>query len=383
MNRRKFLKIIGGGTVLAATAIGAPMAVIATRQPKTALQPWAMAGQYTEPRMQALSYALLAPNPHNRQPWLVDLTQAGRIILYADPTRLLPETDPFNRQITIGLGCFLELLRMGAAQNGQRAEMQDFPEGTSPAGLDTRPVAVIDLVPDASIRPDPLFAHVLARRSLKTPNDMAKPVPEALLPSLRAAAIYGPEARTTLAPPLRQTLRDLTSEAMAIEFATDRVYHESVELFRIGAAEVDANPDGITFTGPLFEIMHSGGLFTREAALDRSSSTYTQGVTLTLDAINSAMGYIWLTTEGNSRHDQLNAGRDWVRINLATTAAGLGLHPLSQALQEYPEMQATRAALHTALQASDKTVQMFGRLGYAPASAPKPRWPLEARISEG
>ncbi len=381
MNRRKFLKIIGGGSVLA--AIGTPLAVISRRQPQTAQQPWAQAGQYTEPRRHALSYALLAPNPHNRQPWLVDLSHPNRITLYADPTRLLPETDPFNRQITIGLGCFLELLRMAAAQNGQRAEMQDFPEGSAHSGLDTRPVAIIDLVPDATLRPDPLFAHVLARRSAKAPYDMAKPVPEALLPQLRAAAIHGPKANASLAPPLRRTLRGLTSEAMSIEFSTDRVYLESVDLYRIGAAEVDANPDGIAFTGPLFELMHAGGVFTREAAQDRSSSIYTQGVSATLAAINSAMGHIWLTTEGNSRIDQLNAGRDWVRINLAATGAGLGLHPLSQALQEYPEMQATRAALHSALGASDKTVQMLGRLGYAPASAPKPRWPLAARISEG
>ena len=381
MNRRKFLKIIGGGSVLA--ALGTPLAVISRRQPQTAQRPWAQAGQYSEPRRHALSYALLAPNPHNRQPWLVDLSHPNRITLYADPTRLLPETDPFNRQITIGLGCFLELLRMAAAQNGQRAEMLDFPEGTSPAGLDTRPVAIIDLVPDATIRPDPLFAHVLARRSLKAPYDMAKPVPESQLPPLRAAAIYGTKAGTNTAPPLRQTLRGLTREAMGIEFATDRVYLESVDLYRIGAAEVDANPDGISFTGPLFELMRAGGVFTREAAQDRSSRIYTQGVSATLDAINSAMGHIWLTTEGNSRIDQLNAGRDWVRINLAATGAGLGLHPLSQALQEYPEMEATRTALHSALGASDKTVQMLGRLGYAPASAPKPRWPLEAKISEG
>ncbi len=381
MIRRKFLKIVGGGSVLA--AISTPLAVISRRQPQTALHPWARAGQYTEPRRHALSYALLAPNPHNRQPWLVDLSRPSRITLYADPARLLPETDPFNRQITIGLGCFLELLRMAAAQNGHRAVMQDFPEGSARDGLDTRPVAVIDLVPDAAIRPDPLFAHVLTRRSAKAPYDMAKPVPDTLLRQLHAAALYGSTVGSTRASPLRQTLRALTKKAMGIEFGTDRVYLESVDLYRIGAAEVDANPDGISFTGPLFELMRAGGVFTREAAQDRSSSIYTQGVSATLEAINSAMGHIWLTTEGNTRHDQLNAGRDWVRINLAATGAGLGLHPLSQALQEYPEMQATRIALHSALEASDKTVQMLGRLGYAPATAPKPRWSLEARISEG
>ncbi|TAG26977.1 MAG: twin-arginine translocation pathway signal protein, partial [Rhodobacterales bacterium] len=66
MSRRKTLALIGGGVILAATA---SLGAIATRQPRTALLPWSMAGQGEDPRHRALSYALLAPNPHNRQPW--------------------------------------------------------------------------------------------------------------------------------------------------------------------------------------------------------------------------------------------------------------------------------------------------------------------------
>jgi hypothetical protein len=46
--------------------------------------------------MSALSFALLAPNHHNRQPWIVDLGAAHTVTLYADTGRLLPETDPFS-----------------------------------------------------------------------------------------------------------------------------------------------------------------------------------------------------------------------------------------------------------------------------------------------
>ena len=101
-DRRKVLGIIGGGSIVAATA-GAGV-FLSTRTPTRALAPWQQAGQYQEPRRRALSYAILAPNPHNRQPWQVDLSQDDRIILFADTDRLLPHTDPYNRQITIGLG---------------------------------------------------------------------------------------------------------------------------------------------------------------------------------------------------------------------------------------------------------------------------------------
>ena len=49
-----------------------------------------------------------------------------------------------------------------------------------------------------------------------------------------------------------------------------------------------------------------------------------------------------LTTPGNTRHDQINAGRDWMRYSLAVTSLGLGTHPMSQALQEYPEVSFTK-----------------------------------------
>ena len=91
MNRRSFLKILGGGAIVAAGA--ATAGFIATRTPGRAQQPWSDAGSlYQEPRRKALSYAILAPNPHNRQPWLVDLSNEDQIVLYADTERFLPHT---------------------------------------------------------------------------------------------------------------------------------------------------------------------------------------------------------------------------------------------------------------------------------------------------
>ncbi|GHC54285.1 Acg family FMN-binding oxidoreductase [Neogemmobacter tilapiae] len=379
LSRRKSLFILGGGVILAATAVGAKVAM---RAPQTALLPWGQAGQGDDPRIRALSYALLAPNPHNRQPWLVDLATPNEITLFADLNRLLPETDPMNRQITVGLGAFLGLLRMAALQDGLRAEITPFPMGETPEGLDARPIAHIRLTPDSKALPDPLFAQVLARRSVKEPYDLTRPVPSALLEPMAKAVIFS-DFGASVDPAHVQSLREFTHNALAIEVATPRTYAESVNLFRIGAKETDANPDGIDFGGPLFEMLAATGQFTRETALDTTSTVYQQGMAAVFANCDTAMGHVWLVTPANDRASQLAVGEDWLRLHLAATAAGLSLQPLSQALQEFPEMAGPYRDIHARLAPNGGTVQMLGRIGFGPEVGPSPRWPLETRIANG
>jgi len=329
-------------------------------------------------RATALSYALLAPNPHNRQPWLVDLREAGVVTLYVDTQKLLPHTDPLNRQITIGLGCFLELMRMAPSHDGQRVTITPFPEGFDDRTLDARPVARAVFAADTKVTPDPLFAHVMARRSNKEPYDLARLLPDNTLAKLAVAqtARFG----GTIDAPEVTDWRAFTREALRIEIETPHTYKESVDLFRIGRAEVDANPDGIDFTGPLFEVLGATGLMTRESSLDTSSQAYQAGLAAVYANTDTAMGFVWLVTEGNRRPDQIATGADWLRVNLAATAAGVAFQPLSQALQEYPEMAKLYADLHARLAPDGGTVQMLGRIGYGPEVAASPRWPLEAKI---
>jgi len=378
LSRRKTLTLIGGGVILAATA---GLGAIASRAPRTALLPWGQAGSGADARHRALSHALLAPNPHNRQPWLVDLREERVVTLFVDTAKLLPHTDPFSRQITIGLGCFLELMRMAASQDGQRVTITPFPEGFDDRALDGRPVARAVFTADASVTPDPLFAHALERRSNKEPYDTARPLPADTLKKLDVAtsARFG----GTLDPVEVAGWRALTREALRIEIETPHTYKESVDLFRIGRAEVDANPDGIDFTGPMFEVMAATGLFTRESAIDTGSQAYRAGLDAVYANADTAMGHVWLVTRTNSRADQIATGADWLRVNLAATAGGVAFQPLSQALQEYPEMAALYRDLHARLAPAGGTVQMFARMGFGPEVNPSPRWPLEAKIVHG
>ncbi|MEM7258831.1 MAG: twin-arginine translocation pathway signal protein, partial [Pseudomonadota bacterium] len=175
MNRRKALKVMGGALIVAAGGAGY---FAATRTPRRALAPWEEAGaeRFVDPRMRALSYAVLAPNPHNRQPWLIELDEQGGLTLRFDQARQLPHTDPFDRQLTIGLGCFLELLKMAANADGYAVDIDLFPEGTDPDGLTSAVVATATFKKDNAIASDPLWSHVMDRRSNKEPFDITKAV---------------------------------------------------------------------------------------------------------------------------------------------------------------------------------------------------------------
>ena len=376
--RRQFLKILGGGTIVAAGGAGA---FLATRTPGRALAPWDSAGQgYDDPRLTALSWAILAPNPHNRQPWVVGLDGDDGFTLFAQSDRKLPHTDPYDRQITIGLGCFLELTRIAAGAIGYEAGITPFPEGQPFPVLDGRPVAQVKLT-RTDQKPDPLFSAVPERRSCKEPYDLTRPVSTEDLGQLAGLSDESITVQTAVDDETVEILRDIGWRSHLIESETPRTYMESVELMRVGKTQIESNPDGIALGGPLLDTLQLLGIFNKEKLADKGSAMYLQGLTIYQELHANTPAFVWLKTPGNSRLDQLAAGRAWLRLNLTTTKLGLALHPISQSLQEYREMAEVFEEVHSLLETKGfERVQMLGRLGYGPDAPPTPRWSLETRL---
>lgn len=363
LSRRKTLALLGGGLIVATGAAAGAFAM--TRTPSKALAPWNAAGDYEDPRLFALSYALLAPNPHNRQPWLIDLEKDNQFTLYRDKTRDLPHTDPYHRQIFVGLGCFLELMTIAATLRNRTAKIELFPE--SPAD----PIARVQLAEGGDV--DPLADHILARRSCKEPY-LDKPVPEKIAIELgRYGTVFTKNGEV-------DRIKALTWEAWLTEMHTHRTLKESVDLMRFGKTEINADPDGIDLGGPFLESLMLAGILTRENQLDPTTTGFQEGIKLYRKMLAATPAYIALTTSENNRKDQIDAGRRWLRLNLETTRLGLALHPVSQALQEFDEMEPHYRQAHELLANPGETVQMLGRLGYGPMTPPTPRWPLATRI---
>jgi hypothetical protein len=381
-SRRSLLRAAGAGALLLSPLGRAGQVVRAAEADPAA--PWAeapAAAAHPDPRIRALAWAVLAPNPHNRQPWIAELPAAApdTVVLRCDLDRRLPRTDPFDRQITIGLGAFAELFRLAAVEEGRAATVTSFPEGEPQPRLDGRPVAVLRLGPAGGAAADPLFRHAAARRSSKRPFDTARPVPAEAVPALAAATGAPVRLGATLEPARVAALRDLAWRAWTVEADTHATLMESVNLMRLGRAAVAAQPDGISVYGPGIEELVAAGQLTRDSMLPGGMGH--RAMLQRYGAMLAATpAFVWIATEGEGREAQLAAGRDWLRVNLAATGLGLSLHPVSQALQEFPEMRALYAELHAAIAPEGGRVQMLGRLGYAPPAPPTPRWPAGTRI---
>jgi hypothetical protein len=150
---------------------------------------------------------------------------------------------------------------------------------------------------------------------------------------------------------------------------------------RIGKAAIEAQPDGIPVGGPVPEALALVGVIDREAMADPPSMAYRTAMERYESAIATAAGFVWSVSPGNGRAEQIAAGRDWLRVNLAANAAGLSVQPLSQALQEYEEMTDLYDEVHGLLGVeAPERIQMLARIGHGPAIAPTPRWPAPSRI---
>ena len=383
MDRRSFLRLTGGGVIAAATATTLPGC--SSTLPPEAIAAWQGPGNEPDVRRWILAHAILAPHSHNLQSWLVDLSVPDEITLFIDRSRLLPETDPFSRQMMMSQGTFLELLDQAARQKGQRADITLFPEGVfAHTTVDARPTARVRLVADASVQADPLFAHVFNRRTNREAYEARLPSAEALqaIAASTAGAAWRTGFVTTEQADAMAQHRRIAKEAWRIELTTPRTVLESFKVLRVGPKEIAQHRDGISLNDPMVRAITALGLFDRTVAPAPDDQATTGQINEFNAHIDGTPAFYWLVTEGNDRVTQVNAGRAWVRAQLAATAQGLSMQPISQALQEYPEVAAPYREIHEQVGAPAPrfTVQMWARLGFAPTIQPSPRRGLDAHI---
>ncbi|MFT5720006.1 MAG: hypothetical protein ACI9W6_000295 [Motiliproteus sp.] len=385
MNRRHFIQVFGlglGSMTLSSTIVGCGAAEPTLNFGWDGPDP-----AEKDIRMQVLAYAILCPNPHNKQPWIIHLTGPRSVDLYVDQERLLPATDPFYRQIHIGQGTFLETLAIAATGLGHEARIDYFPQGLySNTELLNKPVASIELIASPGLTPDPLFAHLLTRHSNKREYDNRR------LTQSEIDTLYDFHGQENTSPltivqstETKQRLAHILTDAMQIEVGDQARDHETIAMFRFNEEEVRKYRDGFGVSqagvSGIKKFVLENILLSRERVEKDPFDFGAQAVKMTRVTAASTATFAWISTSTNSRLDQVKVGRDYCRINLKTTAMGLAQHPMSQVLQEYSEMLPLQAAFKQDFDITPTdTVQMLFRLGRAEATAHGPRRHISALV---
>jgi len=249
-----------------------------------------------------------------------------------------------------------------------------FDPATPPAPPHTHhATARVRLVPDASAQPDPLSAQIFRRHTNRSAYEPR--APEAQAVQAIAAACAAPGLRVDFALPGNARLpehRAIARDAWRVELVTPRTMLESLKVLRVGPREIAQHRDGLSVNEPLPRVLATLGLFDRSRAPGPDDMAVTQ----------QGQDFNAKIPEANDRATQVRAGRAYARAQLAATAHGLAMHPLQQALQEYPEQAPHYAAIHALLGAAPgrDTVQMWTRLGYAPPVGPAPRRGVQAHV---
>jgi len=382
--RRRAFMGLGGSTLLACAA---PKILSGCRtSPAAANRSWTEpvgARAAEEPRLFALSYALLAPSSHNTQPWFAELGDANRIHVYSDPSRRLPHADPLNRQLLVTLGAFIETCSIALTHDGFSVRIAPLADDSREAAIAGKvPVASVELIPGGAPREDSLFSAIVARHTNKRRYEAGRTVPGRDLDVLAAAARREDCELHVLTDRARvQRLAELCREAMTLDVSDPERDQETAAWFRFSDAEIERKRDGFGLSqggvGGFSKWVAETFLLGRKSAGEPSGTFAKKSVELCWGQASSASAFAWVTTAKNRGSDQLAAGRSYLRVQLAAEQLGIRSQPFSQLLQEYPAMMRLRQEFKSefGVRPAD-TAQMLFRLGYAESTRHSPRRPL-------
>ena len=370
-----------GGAVVAFAGVEASCNKQNSDLAHEAWEPEKLIDTYKDFRLRILAYAMLAPSPHNKQPWKIKLIDDDKMLLYVDSERLLPMTDPFYRQIYIGQGTFIEILSMASKASGYQPTFQWFPNGEdSEKNTGQSPVAAISFL-KMNIDKDPLFDYITKRVTNRMAYNERTPEKDQLL--LLKAIFAGDRISIQFITEKEavSALADLMTEAMKIETYVDRTHAETVGMIRFSDDELESRRDGFGYENMGLSGMSKFLAQTfagRDQAFSASFKEKTVSVTHTMTHTAKVFGII--SSKENSRMDQLNIGRKYVRLHLTATQLGLAIHPMTQITQEYDELSSVRKKFHEIITFGEDIAQMVIRIGFADSVPHAPRRALKDLI---
>lgn len=307
-----------------------------------------------------LNDARWAQNAHNMQSWKLTVQSDNILTGSLDPERLLPETDPYSRQLILSLGAFSEVARLSAESRGLQLKVLWI----GPVEWNSDLNGGINLfkwtLEESADRDE--VNHLIDSLSSATVKYAIEETSLAVELEDRLEREYsGKTARFDF---IRdsceiQDLKQLAYDAFAVEMEYAPTREESIINTRYGRNQREAAPYGITLL-PNFRKGKSQFIEFFARLFPQSPEKYGEtAIDMFEKALDSSSVLLSMTTSGNSPEKQFESGRIMQLVWMELISSGYTLLPLSQGLQEYRDVKEFYSSFHGILAEKDETVQML------------------------
>ncbi|MGJ4913102.1 Acg family FMN-binding oxidoreductase [Bradyrhizobium sp. SZCCHNR3003] len=350
MNRRRVL--IGGGSALAAAALGAGSWRAATGTMRayddySARLRAPLSSDITD----VIRYATLAANSHNTQPWRFRVTRDA-IEIMPDPSRRTPVVDPDDHHLFVSLGCAAANLAIAADASGRPGEISS----------DGRMVRYS--FTNGTAHDDARLAAIVRRQSTRAEYD-GRAVPLGDLAALQAAsAMPGVDLAIITAPAAIAAIRDLVVAGNDAQMHDAAFLRELKSWLRFNPRSAMETGDGLFAAAsgnPSLPTALGGLAFDQLFNAASENDRYAR-------QISSSAGVAVFTAEQADASHWIRAGQACQRFALEATRLGLKLAFVNQPV----EVAALRPELARVVGTSRRP-DLVLRFGYGPALPFAPR----------
>lgn len=317
-------------------------------------------------RTEILWYASFAPSSHNTQPWMVTIKSPDNWVIGSAENRWLPEVDPKNREMLLSIGAFVENMVTAAKAHGFRVKIRMLARNPFDPEL-------LSLELQNSEREEYPLQRLLERRTLRTGFKSEDIDPQDF------SFIVGGDEGFLYYPPLSTQagwLDEATVAANRQQVDRQNVQEELARWIRWSGADARKYRNGLTPAA--MDITGLAGWYVRNfyGTSDVLSKDFRNAtVERVKKQVAESGGWIVITSENNSPTSLIETGRRFERMFLRVKDRSIGVHPMSQALEEKPWSEKAAEVLMLV-----KPPQILLRVGYtrdypAPVSL---RMPLAA-----
>jgi len=357
MNRRHFVGLAGGA--LAVTAGAAYLLSDRQNIVRSDVPPAEATPTLQPDEAQILWLASLAPSGHNTQPWLVRRLEPYHWIVGNDRRKWLPAVDPQQRETLLSLGAFLQNLESAALSLGYACQWTLLAE----TNQDERVMEVRMSKAGASDATN--VASIKSRRTVRSGfrrDELSQRDVEHLVGHEPQFIHYLPANG-----PAAAFVNTQTNEANRLQAARDPAQEELADWIRFSSVDARQYRDGLTTGG--MEIDGVAGWVVRnfyDKASVLKEDFRKRGLAQVREQVSASAGWILITSADGSVASLLETGRRMQRLFLKVRERGIGLHPMTQILEE----PSTRQALPSAVGLGEN-IQFILRVGYV-ATYPPP-----------